>query len=102
MIDELQFNSMTAAKFDDSINHGGIIYQFAWNHAQYDDVDSIEVSSKKCSQEIKAIQAINQLPTLIGTTLMCLVDYKGFRVVAYASLPLNDKASSKVHKIVNP
>ena len=34
IVDELQFTSITAAKLNDSINHGGIIYQFAWNHAQ--------------------------------------------------------------------
>jgi hypothetical protein len=43
---------------------------------------------KRAGNELRAIRAINQWRTGIHTALMTLIDYKGFRLIAYATMPL--------------
>lgn len=54
-------------------------------------MESIEAQVAKTSHELKAINAINQTEVDLHTTLMCLIDYKGFRMVAYAAMPLREQ-----------
>jgi hypothetical protein len=42
------------------------------------------------NHEVKSIRAVNQLYANIRTALMSTLDYKGFRMVAYAAMPLDE------------
>jgi len=71
---------------------GDIFFHFA---ADYDEDDSemIDMLCRKTNHELKAINAINATSSDIHTTLMTLIDYKGFRLVAYAVMPLDEKVN---------
>ena len=44
----------------------------------------------KTSHELRSINAVNHSDSGLHTALMSLVDYKGFRLVAYALMPLDE------------
>jgi len=56
-----------------------------------EDSNVINAELSKTNQELKAINAINKLKSDVCTSLFCLVDYKGFRLVACALMPLDEK-----------
>ena len=51
---------------------------------------------KKAGNEMKAIRVMNQMNMGLHTALMSVVDYKGFRLVAYANMPLDEKQTLAV------
>ncbi|KAJ3091624.1 hypothetical protein HK102_014054, partial [Quaeritorhiza haematococci] len=69
----------------------GIVYQFAVNYEEstQDDIDNAHC---RTSQELQAIDMVNTCGANLHTALMCLVDYKGFRVICYADMALEDDA----------
>eukprot|EP00833_Pecoramyces_ruminatium_P009488 jgi/Orpsp1_1/1183520/evm.model.c7180000085586.1 len=70
--------------------YGEIFFQFATDY-ESDDLNIINTEVSKTNQELKAINAINKLKSDVCTSLFCLVDYKGFRLVACALMPLDEK-----------
>lgn len=57
--------------------------------------DLVQSQEKKATHEIKSINAINQTALGLCTALMCVLDYKGFRMVAYASMPLDEQVGTR-------
>jgi len=86
--------------------YGEIFFQFATDY-ESDDLNIINTEVSKTNQELKAINAINKLKSDVCTSLFCLVDYKGFRLVACALMPLDEKNSllfdltTEEHKVDN-
>jgi tetratricopeptide (TPR) repeat protein len=72
--------------------YGEIFFQFATDY-ENEDSNVINAELSKTNQELKAINAINKLKSDVCTSLFCLVDYKGFRLVACALMPLDEKNS---------
>ncbi|KAI9139390.1 clustered mitochondria-domain-containing protein [Paraphysoderma sedebokerense] len=71
--------------------HGQILFYLA---SDFDDesLEQIESSFRKTSLELLGINSVNKhQQSDLHTALMCLIDYKGFRLVAYAVMPLEDK-----------
>ncbi|TPX48024.1 hypothetical protein SeMB42_g02028 [Synchytrium endobioticum] len=69
---------------------GEIFFHFIADY-EADGEDEILLAHKRASQELLGLDAINRTSDgLFGTPLMCLIDYKGFRIVAFASMPLED------------
>ncbi|KAI9102062.1 translation initiation factor eIF3 subunit 135-domain-containing protein [Phlyctochytrium arcticum] len=78
----------------------GVVYRFACN---YDESTSTQIMDalSRTSSELRAINATNrasflntsaQEPGHLHTVLMVLIDYKGFRIVAYADMGLYGQA----------
>ncbi|KXS11135.1 hypothetical protein M427DRAFT_36322 [Gonapodya prolifera JEL478] len=70
---------------------GDILFQFGATYS--DDFWSIYTAHAKSNSEIRAVHAINGTGVRLHTALMAVVEYKGFRVVAYAIMPLDEKSS---------
>ncbi|ORX60851.1 PH-domain-containing protein [Piromyces finnis] len=109
IIDELHSSSNNSDSIDSSPKkylYGEIFFQFATDY-ENEDINVINAEVSKTNQELKAINAINKLKSDVCTALFCLVDYKGFRLVACALMPLDENNSllfdltSEEHKIDN-
>ncbi|TPX34212.1 hypothetical protein SmJEL517_g03125 [Synchytrium microbalum] len=69
---------------------GEMFFHFVADY-EADGDDEILLAHKRASQELLGIDAMNKTcDGLFGTPLMCLIDYKGFRIVAFATMPLED------------
>ena len=79
----------------ETLQYGDILFNFAANYEQ-DDAEAVWSQEKKTTHEIRSINAINSAGSGIHTALMCVLDYKGFRMVAYASMPLDEQVLSMV------
>ncbi|TPX68750.1 hypothetical protein SpCBS45565_g02959 [Spizellomyces sp. 'palustris'] len=83
---------------DVTVVQDGIVFRFACN---YDDAtpSQVEDALSRSSSELRAINASARAsfmnsasPSHLHTVLMVLIDYKGFRVVAYADMGLQGRA----------
>lgn len=78
-------------------NQGSIVFPSLVDHEE-----------KQCSNELKAIQSFSTASYLgqvrsqryVHSALMCLVDYKGFRMVAYARMPLEEEVDQNITAIL--
>ncbi|KAJ3332136.1 hypothetical protein HDU76_001170 [Blyttiomyces sp. JEL0837] len=86
-----------------AVSIDGMILHFA---CDYDVATAEEVDAALCrtSSELRSINAFNGIASGLGTALMSLIDYKGFRVVAYAdmgidqtTIPVFDLHSKPIH-----
>ncbi|KAJ3327351.1 hypothetical protein HDU93_002021, partial [Gonapodya sp. JEL0774] len=68
---------------------GDILFQFAATYS--DDFWAIYAAHAKSNSELRALNALNGANLGLNTALLAAVEYKGFRVVAYAIMPLEDK-----------
>lgn len=91
IIDQLHIRKNNANEDDmglpETFIYGDILFHFAANYEE-EDANAIEEFEKKTSNELKVIRAVRQAACEVNTALMCLIDYKGFRLVAYAAMPL--------------
>ncbi|KAJ3409346.1 hypothetical protein HDV05_004470, partial [Chytridiales sp. JEL 0842] len=71
-----------------AVSVDGMILHFA---CDYDvaSPDEITVAHSRTSSELRSINSLNQTRSPLQTALMCLFDYKGFRVVAYADMGID-------------
>lgn len=53
----------------------------------------IQQAERRCIEELKSINAVNSLSLDIQTALMCVADYKGYRMIAYPNMPLDERVS---------
>jgi hypothetical protein len=60
--------------------------------------DTVQHEYKKASLEWNAIQALNSVKCQLRTPLMCILDFKGFRVEAVATFH-NDEVKEKVNQL---
>ncbi|KAI9205234.1 clustered mitochondria-domain-containing protein [Polychytrium aggregatum] len=103
IIDEYHTRSRTSTEYihgprgELTVYHEGVVYQFACN---YDEASPEEIDEALCrtSAELRGINAVNQSRARISTALMTIVDYKGFRIVAFADMGLDERVTL-VHSI---
>ncbi|ORY42164.1 hypothetical protein BCR33DRAFT_718365 [Rhizoclosmatium globosum] len=93
-------NSAPGAMFVD-----GMILHFA---CDYDVAtqEEVEVAMCRTSSELRCIDAFNRAAhdagVDINTALMVLIDYKGFRVVAYADMGIDERTTPTYDLKINP
>jgi len=71
----------------DSFMSKDIFFQLASNGAMH----QARQATVRTNSELRTINAVNQIDSDLRTSLMCLIDYKGFRVICYAVMPLSQK-----------
>ncbi|KAI8809574.1 clustered mitochondria-domain-containing protein [Cladochytrium replicatum] len=98
IIDEYHFAPNQAqAEPKLSYSFDGITLHFATNYESANPGE-IDEAKAKTSQELRALDVVNRARAGLATCLMCTFDYKGFRMVAYADVPLTHKTLvQKVH-----
>ncbi|KAJ3097235.1 hypothetical protein HDU97_005059 [Phlyctochytrium planicorne] len=68
----------------------GIIMHFVCDY-ENSTPEQIDAAMAKSAGELRSIDALNRTRCGLQTALMVLVDYKGFRIVAYADMGIDEK-----------
>ncbi|KAJ3192337.1 hypothetical protein HK101_006708, partial [Irineochytrium annulatum] len=79
----------------------GIILHFACDYLGSTS-DEVEFANAKAASELRSIDALNRTGSGLQTALMVLIDYKGFRVVAYADMGIDEKTKPLFDLSSNP
>lgn len=69
---------------------GNFVFHLASDYVS-PNVQVIERSLRQTSQELKSINAFNECCSEFNTALMTIIDYRGFRVIAYSVMPLDEE-----------
>ncbi|KAJ1566252.1 hypothetical protein HK405_010551, partial [Cladochytrium tenue] len=94
MVDEYHLTKRGNSKADlagNSIVVDGIVLHFACDYDEPNSGEATRIASARAASELLAIDAVNQTRCGLATALMALVDYKGFRVVAFADMGIEVK-----------
>ncbi|KNE63740.1 hypothetical protein AMAG_08823 [Allomyces macrogynus ATCC 38327] len=71
---------------------GHLVFELVGNNPSHDDIGQ-EAAIRKAAHELLSINAINHVDSDLHTPLMCILDYKGFRLVCYALMPLDNQST---------
>ncbi|KAI9362060.1 hypothetical protein DFJ73DRAFT_756904 [Zopfochytrium polystomum] len=90
MVDEYHIRGGTVTQGTVAID--GIILHFACNYDIATPEEAV-IASARSASELRSIDAFNQKNSAFQTALMVLIDYKGFRIVAYADMGIDVKTT---------
>ncbi|KAJ3218376.1 hypothetical protein HDU67_005925 [Dinochytrium kinnereticum] len=79
----------------------GIILHFVCDYEE-SNPEQVEFATAKSSSELRSIDALNRTQSGLQSALMVLVDYKGFRIVAYADMGIDERTRPIFDLSTNP